>query len=197
MPKIVDHDQRRLELLEAVWRIIARDGLDAATMRSISTETGWSSGVLQHYFASKRDIILSAHRYAYARVGARIAKRTGHLHGIEALRVALDEALPLDDERLIEARVEVGAWAMAMNDPEFLSVRRESLAVWQEYLAATIREARELGQIRSREPDDLLSHRIVSLVDAMSVEAVLFPELASADRQRELAATLIQSIQLP
>ncbi|MBA4102389.1 MAG: TetR/AcrR family transcriptional regulator, partial [Arthrobacter sp.] len=36
MPKIVDHDERRLELVDATWRIIARQGLEGATMREIA-----------------------------------------------------------------------------------------------------------------------------------------------------------------
>ena len=42
MPKDVDHDARREELLEAVWRVIARDGMERATIRAIAKETGWS-----------------------------------------------------------------------------------------------------------------------------------------------------------
>ncbi len=36
MPKEVDHDARREELLEAVWQVIARDGIDRATIRVIA-----------------------------------------------------------------------------------------------------------------------------------------------------------------
>lgn len=38
MPKIVDHDQRRRDLVEATLRIILRQGLAGATMRDIATE---------------------------------------------------------------------------------------------------------------------------------------------------------------
>ena len=42
MPKIVDHDQRRIELVDATWRIIARLGIESATMREIALEAGLS-----------------------------------------------------------------------------------------------------------------------------------------------------------
>ena len=38
MPKIVDADQRRQELAEATARVIARAGVDAASMREIAAE---------------------------------------------------------------------------------------------------------------------------------------------------------------
>ena len=46
MPKEVDHNERREELLEAVWRVIARDGMEGTTIRGIAKESGWSTGVL-------------------------------------------------------------------------------------------------------------------------------------------------------
>ena len=47
MPKIVDHDQRRRELVDASLRIIVRQGLAGATMRDIATEAGFANGVDQ------------------------------------------------------------------------------------------------------------------------------------------------------
>ena len=38
MPKIVDWDERRDEILSATWRVIARDGIDGATIRAIAKE---------------------------------------------------------------------------------------------------------------------------------------------------------------
>ena len=36
MPKIVDHAERRREVLDATWRVIGREGLEAATVRRIA-----------------------------------------------------------------------------------------------------------------------------------------------------------------
>ena len=50
MPKVVDHDERREDVAEAAWRVIGRDGLEGATLREISREAGFTTGVIQHYF---------------------------------------------------------------------------------------------------------------------------------------------------
>ena len=71
MPKAVDHNERREALLAAVWRVIARDGLERATVRTIAEETGWSTGVLAHYFADKEDILTSALQLSHERIAAR------------------------------------------------------------------------------------------------------------------------------
>lgn len=187
MPKIVDHELRRQELSDATWRLIARDGVDAVTLRSIAAETGWSAGVLQHYFASKRDIVVSAHLLAYSRVAERLRLRASGLGPLEALRIAMDEALPLDDERLLEARVEISAWNLALSDDEFRRIHAESVAAWRATVRELARDARSAGELRSDISIDALTDEFVALVDAMSTQAVLTPEVATPQRQRELA----------
>lgn len=196
MPKIVNHEARRLELLDAVWRVIARNGIEGTTMRAIAAETGWSSGVLQHYFASKRDILIAAHQLAYARVGERIGRYNG-ISSLDTLRNAIIEALPLDDERLIEARIEVSAWGMALSDPGFAEIKRQSLETWRKYLLEHVATARQEGSIRSSLPDDTIVHSILVLIDGLSAEAALHPELATNERQMAQLEALFSSLNSP
>lgn len=40
MPKIVDHDERRQQHLEALWRLLERDGAGAVSIRHLAEEAG-------------------------------------------------------------------------------------------------------------------------------------------------------------
>ena len=42
MRKVVDHQERRIKLIEATWRTIVRDGWDAATMSAIGYQPSCS-----------------------------------------------------------------------------------------------------------------------------------------------------------
>ncbi|MBD2493328.1 TetR/AcrR family transcriptional regulator [Nostoc sp. FACHB-280] len=53
MPKIVDHDQYRKELLSKCFDLFAQKGYGSVTMRQIAQEMGVSTGTLYHYFSSK------------------------------------------------------------------------------------------------------------------------------------------------
>ena len=53
MPKIVDHDVRRLEILEQSFDLFADRGYSAVSMRQLATELGVSTGTLYHYFPNK------------------------------------------------------------------------------------------------------------------------------------------------
>ncbi|NJL89672.1 MAG: TetR/AcrR family transcriptional regulator [Coleofasciculaceae cyanobacterium SM2_1_6] len=53
MPKIVDHDQYRKELLAKSFNLFAEKGYAAITMRQVAQGIGVSTGTLYHYFPSK------------------------------------------------------------------------------------------------------------------------------------------------
>src|SRR5437016_14323442 len=108
MPKIVDWDARRDEILAATWRVIARDGIARATIRAIAREADCSRGILAHYFDDKADILGSALVLSHRRVVARMEARAAGLTGLAALRVIMLEALPLDSERDLEAQIALG-----------------------------------------------------------------------------------------
>jgi AcrR family transcriptional regulator len=56
MPKVVDHDAYRAELLTRSFDLFATLGYRAVTMRGIATHLGVSTGTLYHYFATKEEI---------------------------------------------------------------------------------------------------------------------------------------------
>ena len=89
MPKVVDHEVRRAEIAEALWRVVAREGIEAATIRAVAAEAGWSRGIVEHYFDSKDALVLYACELALERTLALVKQRHETLVGREALRAVL------------------------------------------------------------------------------------------------------------
>ncbi|BAB75345.1 TetR/AcrR family transcriptional regulator [Anabaena sp. FACHB-709] len=56
MPKIVDHDQYRKELLSKCFDLFAEKGYGSITMRQIAQGLNVSTGTLYHYFPSKQTL---------------------------------------------------------------------------------------------------------------------------------------------
>lgn len=56
MPKIVDHDLYRKELLSKCFDLFALYGYGSTTMRQIASGLGVSTGTLYHYFPSKESL---------------------------------------------------------------------------------------------------------------------------------------------
>jgi len=186
MPKEVDHDERREELLEAVWRVIARDGMEGATVRAIAKETGWSTGVLAHYFADKGDIIGSALRLAYERISARWDVKLDGLTCARALYELVIDNLPLDEERELETRLLMNYWGLTIRGHDGTPRPRRRGPLLIDLLAKLVREGQEAGEIRSDEPPEDIAERLLGLIDGFSLHSLLNPERLTRDRQVSL-----------
>jgi AcrR family transcriptional regulator len=57
MPKDVDHDERRRDIIDATLRILARSGPRGVTIRAVAAELGGSASVVTHYYPRRRDLL--------------------------------------------------------------------------------------------------------------------------------------------
>ncbi len=105
MPKIIDHDQRRREIVEVAKRLIIGGGFEAATMRSIAAAAGFANGALKRYFPSKDSIIAATFQSVLQTMNERIGACDPSGGPAEELRHYLEAALPLDGYRIESARV--------------------------------------------------------------------------------------------
>jgi len=195
MPKVVDHAERRRVITEAARRVIVRDGVAAATVREIAREAGVATGILGHYFASKEEILIETHRMAFQSVGERADAKNVDTRGLAALRVALYEALPLDDLRRDEAILDLAFWSQAIGNEELNKVRRESQRLARFWWLRMIADARSAGEITMLRDDDAVVDWIVWLCDAAAVSAVLYPEEWSPARVQGMADSFFEILQ--
>lgn len=191
MPKIVDHDERRREVLSAARRVIVRDGLDAATTRAIAKEAGYSNGVLAHYFADKDEILLSALRQSHQRIRERLTRKVEGVTGLAALRELLLDNLPLDAERTQESRLEVSFWSRSLASEHLAEVQRAEAAELRDAVRHLLGEARTAGELTTEENLDDLAEYLLALVDGLSLHLLLYPgRLTRVDLERHLLTAL-------
>ena len=76
MPKTVDPAQKRAELVDASWDVIAAEGLKGATLRRVAAEAGCTTGALTHYFPDRRSLLVAALRSAHFQAAARMLEAT-------------------------------------------------------------------------------------------------------------------------
>ncbi len=194
MPKVVDWGLRRDEILSATWRVIARDGIAKATIRAIAREAGCSPGILAHYFDDKADILGAALVMSHRRVGARMDAAAAGLSGLDALRVVMLEALPLDDKRDLEAQIEISFWGRALGNAALRELQHSEFDRLKERLRRHLAEAAELGQVRPAADLDFVSHQLVVLIDGVSAERVLYPDRVPPERQVELLDEVLDGL---
>ena len=187
MPRTVDPVERRARVATAARAVIARDGLDATSVRRVAAEAGSSTTVVTHYFADKQALLRAAIEDAYAAVAARMA---AHLEagpgGLPTLRAVLLEALPLDAERAAEARVWMAFWSMAVVHPELRAVQGAGYREWREVVARVLDEAAERGEVADGLDPEEIGEQLMCLVDGLLMQATLEPHRLPAARQVEM-----------
>jgi len=104
MPAPTDHEARRRDVSEAVWRVLARHGFDGLTLRAVAAEMGASTGLLTHYFPSKQALIRHALQVSEEH-SAKRPRRDADAEGLAALRAALLDVLPLDPATTVMNRM--------------------------------------------------------------------------------------------
>jgi AcrR family transcriptional regulator len=197
MPKLVDWDARRDEILSATWRVIARDGIAGATIRAIAREANCSRGILAHYFDDKADILGSALVMSHRRVAARMDARAAGLTGLSALRVVMLEALPLDEQRDLEAQIEISFWGRALGNPALRKLQHAEFDRFAARLRGYLAQAGQNGELRDDVDIALAAHQLLVLIDGLSAERVLYPDRVTPDRQRQMLGKLLDSLRAP
>lgn len=183
MPKVVDHGERRREIGEAVWRAIARRGMDAATVREIAEEAGVSTGVLAHYFEGKEELLVHALRVSIERAAKRMQRRGVGKSNLEALRTVLREALPLDEGIRNEYRVWLSFWGQAAYSGALAAEQNHWYAVWRGVVAALIEACQREGVLRADLDARREANALIALVDGIGLQATFEPERLPAGEQ--------------
>lgn len=190
MPKVVDHEERRRHIAQAMWRVIARDGLAAASARTVAAEGGWSLGAVRHYFTSQDELLLFATTAMVEGVTARIrAVLTERRPGPARCEAVVEHLLPLDDERTGEVRVWLAVLIRAHVDSAFDELR---IAAWQGTRQICRLVVTELaGQPLPSDLTQALPRRFESRaaslhawIDGLTLHAATVPELVPPDEVR-------------
>ena len=182
MPRYVDHAVRRRHVAATAAELVGTYGLDALTFRNVADAAGCSTTVVTHYFADKRDLLLSTFREVADRLGARFdeAQRAG-----KGLRPCLEALLPLDAPRRTEWRLLTCFWGVAISDPEFAAEDaghvRSAQARIKALLGNDYPEATDLEL-------DVVSRRLVTIVHGLGAQSALDPDHWSAAEQRRVLA---------
>lgn len=183
MPKRIDREARRQEIVRTYLRIAARDGLENATSRAVAAELGVSTGSLWHYFPGFEDVVFRAFTLVFSRTNARIVERVGDDAGLSALEAILIETLPVGPETEREAFVVVDFWGRASSRSDLGKIQTEVATHWRRQLAEHLAQAVDGGELSASTPVEELADVLLVLITGFQVESALRTPLAAAERQ--------------
>lgn len=179
MPRIVDHQQRRNALAEVAALLIAEVGLEKTTIRNIARKSGYSKGIIEHYFDGKDDLIASALNWLNQRYTQRVTDEIGTRQGLAALRIRLEQTLPLSEHSIQEWKVRLRFWSLAAIDPRF---QKEQSRRWQaarDAFTSDLEHARMQGVLPSTITPEQAADHLLFLTTGLSAAALHSPDSIS------------------
>lgn len=179
VPKRVDHGERRAAIADAVLAVVARGGIEEASVRHVAAEAGVSAGMVQHYFRTKDDLM----RAAMERVSVAVEQRMSlpaDTPPRELLRTLFQQLLPLDEQRAREGRVALSFLAYGAVHPRVAAELGDDGRRLREYFA---------GQVPG---GALAATTLLALVDGLGMQVLagsLDADTAIAAFDAQLCAT--------
>ncbi len=190
----MSYDKRRIEVTEAAWRVIIREGLDRASMRAIAQELGSSTGVLTHYFRNKDELTFFALEQVFGKLLADMKAATQGLQGIERLEQMLLSALPLEASGIPGWQVWVAFLGYAIGREPLIQEHRKRYASLQQLICQELADLQAAELIRDDLDLTLEAHALIALVDGIGTGVVINPQQFNAKQQRYLVQRYIKTL---
>jgi TetR/AcrR family transcriptional regulator, transcriptional repressor of bet genes len=195
VPKLGMGPIRREQICRAAAAVIAREGFAGTTMRLVAEEAGVSTGMLNHYFTNRQDLLTQALVFVSGRAQDRYRVAIAEIPpGVKRLDALLDTVLSEDTQMRETWHVWINAYGEAVRLPELRHTMEQRLQSWYEILDFALEGLAAPAQ-RGAIP---WSWRLDAILNGLAIQAftseaalsprrireeivrTLFPELASA-----------------
>jgi AcrR family transcriptional regulator len=177
---------RRIEVANAAWRVIVREGLDRTSMRAIAQELGATTGVVTHYFRDKEALILFALERVFEHVLVDMQTVVQGHTGIEGLEKMICTALPLEMSDQDDWKVWVAFLGYSIGREHLVIEHRKRYDLLRQFIAQELANLQIAKLIRSDIDVILEANAIIALVDGLGTGSVIYPEQFSTEQQQYL-----------
>ena len=186
MPKIVDHDERRRVIVEALWRVVARDGAHEVSVRHVAAEAGMPKSSIGHYVGTMPQLLGLAVEQLIEENTRRVMELDLLDLDVDKVTEALCTLVPVTQRR----RHISGVWLLLVSqagaDEEFAEVlHRLNLAV-AEGLGDLLRGMAQHGLLDDSRDVDTEVRRLHALIDGLAVQSMTDTALRSESDVRAI-----------
>lgn len=189
MGRHVDDGARRRDIARAVIRIVAAQGLEAVTFRSVAAELGASTAVITHYVPDREALLDLAFGALRREVGARLAAARARSAPRDRLLGLVASGLALDGDTA--SWLAYGRFLAHPGRADWEAALREDNAV---YLAA-LGEA--LAAAPPRVPVEVAVDLCVALADGLTVNVLVDRAAWTEARQLRAVEALLDALGVP
>lgn len=194
MAKLSSQHDRRVEVSDAAWRVIVREGLDRTSMRAIAQELGSTTGVVTHYFRDKDELMLFALDRVIARTIANMQASMEGYVGLERLERMLLTPLPLQPGDEVEWKIWIAFLGYAIGHEGLMVEHRRRYANLRQLVLKELQALQAAKLIRADLDLNLEANALIALADGIGTGFVIDPTHFSPDGQRFLVRRYINGL---
>ena len=197
MPKIVDHDARRKLIIEAMWRLVEREGATAVTVRAVALEAGMSKTSIGHYFSSQGELLATAVQQSVEMVTSAILSLDLFSCDVETAISALDAMIPDSVLRQRQSEVWLLLLSYARSDEAVKTVLHQLNSAVREGIVDVLHAFKNSNSPSQELDIEAHAAHLHALIDGLSVQVLTDPPLISRDRAREVLSQAIRLLAEP
>lgn len=167
MPRLELGDIRREQICRSAAAVIAERGFPGSTMRLVAEHAEVSTGMLNHYFSNRAEMLLETLVFVSKGMSARCAAAIeGVPAGEERIRALLKAALPNDNQSIVCWRVWIAAYSEAVRSDELRTTIESRLEPWYEIVDYALADA----DGAAARPDVPLSWQVDALLNGLAIQ---------------------------
>jgi len=195
MPRVADHDARRALIARTFQRHVVQHGLPATTFARVAAAAGISVGLIQHYFASRDELLRFVYLDALRRRDDRIAMRIAEGEAAERpirdiVATAVRELLPLDEVRIDEHHVSQNLLTQALHDPALAEVAAGADRALHLRASTAVRNGKECGEVEPGIDAEAAAAGILATTYGLAIRLALAAPVGPSIRQDHADAVL-------
>ncbi|WP_432082976.1 TetR/AcrR family transcriptional regulator [Streptomyces sp. WAC 04229] len=191
-----DREARRKDVSEAVWQVLADKGFGGLTLRAVAAAMGVSTGMLMHYFPTKRALITHALDLLEKRTAER-PRRARPAEGLATVRAALLDILPLTPGDTARNRIWVSSWDLSLADGRLAAEQADRYTRLRSTIRPHLEAARDLGELPATADPEQLAAAAVAFTHGLVVQALFDPDRFPEELQTAMLDDFLASTALP
>ena len=189
MPRVVDHEERRLQIAQVVDQLVYEQGIQGVTIREVAARVGYSTTVVSHYFSSKLEMLVFTHQVARSKAEGLVADA---IRDGRPLAETLEHLLPITEERWRDWHTWFAFWGRTPVQPDVTREWEEGTHNAHALFVALIERAQRAGQfpaqIDSASAATQLQVFVNGIASLVAQDRIAWPP----ERQRSMLQSLMQ-----
>jgi TetR/AcrR family transcriptional regulator, transcriptional repressor of aconitase len=187
---------RHTEIVDAAVRVIARDGLTGASLRSIAREIGYTTGVVMHYFKDKEELLIAAAEAVFGPYDKHLSEALEMDDTFEGLRRIAVIPLPTTRAKQAIPRLFAQVLASAETEPAFAEICRKRYASVRQGLQTLLAKGQRNGSFKAGFEPSMQGDVLCALIDGLALHAVSEPSRFPPARIVELVTGELEKLRV-